>query len=295
MKINTGVHASLWVGMTAIGLIVSPSIVLAELVVVDDRVGVNQATPAADSLVHVFNDGTPDIPAKILVENAVGTAALREMFSLKNNGGSLFSFEDTNLSTKWFFSSSSTAAFNISLQGTGGPEFAISGAGQVRMGPGPIHNFNLLPNGNLTILGTLTQSSDKAKKTAFSEVDATDVLNRVADMPITTWQFRFDEPELRHMGPTAQDFYAAFGLGVSDKTIAPVDGIGVALAAIQSLNSEAKLKQEKIDELSQQSMEQQQALKLVMEQLAAQQAVIGAMQTKFDAFEPKQTTIQVGY
>ena len=35
----------------------------------------------------------------------------------------------------------------------------------------------------------------------------------------------------------AQDFHAAFGLGSDDKTIATVDADGVALAAIQGLNS----------------------------------------------------------
>ena len=43
-------------------------------------------------------------------------------------------------------------------------------------------------------------------------------------------------PGLTHMGPVAQDFYAAFHLGGSDTTITTVDPDGVALAAIQGLN-----------------------------------------------------------
>ena len=162
------------------------------------------------------------------------------------------------------------------------------------MGPGSVNNFNLTPVGNLTILGTLTQSSDKAKKTAFAEVDSQQVLDRISTMPITTWQFTFDEPELRHMGPTAQDFYAAFGLGINDKTIAPVDGIGVALAAIQSLNEEAKAKQTKIDALTLQGMEQRQLLVKMQEQLTAQQAVIKAMATQFEQRDSNKT-LQVSY
>ena len=38
------------------------------------------------------------------------------------------------------------------------------------------------------------------------------------------------------MGPMAQDFYAAFGLGGGDTTITSVDPDGVALAAIQGLD-----------------------------------------------------------
>ena len=37
------------------------------------------------------------------------------------------------------------------------------------------------------------------------------------------------------MGPMAQDFYAAFGLGADDRHIVTVDADGVALAAIQGL------------------------------------------------------------
>jgi len=40
------------------------------------------------------------------------------------------------------------------------------------------------------------------------------------------------------MGPTAQDFYTAFGLGDGDTSIGTVDADGVALAAIQGLCAE---------------------------------------------------------
>lgn len=61
------------------------------------------------------------------------------------------------------------------------------------------------------------------------------VLAKVIALPITTWNFK-DLHDGRHMGPMAQDFYAAFGLGGSDTTITSVDPDGVALAAIQGLN-----------------------------------------------------------
>ncbi len=55
------------------------------------------------------------------------------------------------------------------------------------------------------------------------------------------------------MGPMAQDFHAAFGLGVSDKLIDTIDPDGVALAAIQGLNTELQErlaeKDAEIDEL----------------------------------------------
>jgi trimeric autotransporter adhesin len=57
----------------------------------------------------------------------------------------------------------------------------------------------------------------------------------VAALPITTWNFKA-EPGVKHLGPVAQDFRAAFAVGMDDKHIATVDAEGVALAAIQGLN-----------------------------------------------------------
>jgi hypothetical protein len=61
------------------------------------------------------------------------------------------------------------------------------------------------------------------------------VLAKVAGLPIQTWSFK-EMPDVPHMGPTTQDFHAAFGLGGSDTTIAMVDPDGFALAAIQGSN-----------------------------------------------------------
>ncbi len=47
----------------------------------------------------------------------------------------------------------------------------------------------------------------------------------------------------------AQDFHAAFGLGVSDKLIDTIDPDGVALAAIQGLHALVEEKDAEIDEL----------------------------------------------
>lgn len=77
-------------------------------------------------------------------------------------------------------------------------------------------------------------SSDKNLKENFRAVDSLEVLEAVARMPVTTWSMKGSKT--RQMGPTAQDFKAAFGLGEDDKTINNTDAQGVALAAIQGLN-----------------------------------------------------------
>jgi hypothetical protein len=65
------------------------------------------------------------------------------------------------------------------------------------------------------------------------------VLERLAALPVTTWNYRANG-SIRHMGVMAQDFYAAFGLGLDDRHISTVDAEGVALAAIQGLYQKVK-------------------------------------------------------
>jgi hypothetical protein len=66
-------------------------------------------------------------------------------------------------------------------------------------------------------------------------VDGAEVLEKLAELPISTWNYKDDDPSVRHMGPMAQDFHAAFGLGDDDRVINMVDASGVAMVAIQAL------------------------------------------------------------
>jgi hypothetical protein len=91
--------------------------------------------------------------------------------------------------------------------------------------------------------------SDRNAKRDFAPVDTHDVLLRVVAMPITTWQYK-SEDHVRHMGPMAQDFYAAFGLGEDERHIASLDEPAVALAAIQGLYREVLDRDETIQALT---------------------------------------------
>jgi hypothetical protein len=95
-----------------------------------------------------------------------------------------------------------------------------------------------------------TPTSDRNAKENFTPVDPADVLRKVAALPITEWSYR-SLGSTRHMGPVAQDFHAAFGLGADDKGISTVDADGVALAAIQALNRKVEEKDARIRELEQ--------------------------------------------
>jgi hypothetical protein len=91
--------------------------------------------------------------------------------------------------------------------------------------------------------GAWAQYSDRNGKHEIDLVDSRAVLERLLAIPIATWQWKAEPGAVRHIGPMAQDFHAAFGFGDSDKQIVTVDADGVALAAIQGLN--AKLEAER--------------------------------------------------
>lgn len=91
--------------------------------------------------------------------------------------------------------------------------------------------------------GSWTSMSDRAVKSNVAAVDPRAVLEAVAALPVSTWNYNAQDPGIRHIGPMAQDFYAAFGVGETDTGISAVDAQGVALAAIQGLKAEnAELK-----------------------------------------------------
>lgn len=103
--------------------------------------------------------------------------------------------------------------------------------------------------GHLTLDGYLTELSDVNAKQLFASVDNRQVLEKVATLPIQTWSYKSEPTGVRHMGPVAQDFYAAFGLGADALHIAPLDVNGVALASIQALNVKVLEKEAKISQL----------------------------------------------
>ena len=95
--------------------------------------------------------------------------------------------------------------------------------------------------------GSWSSISDRSVKANFESVDGRDVLEVLAEMPIETWNYDSQDPSIRHIGPVAQDFYAAFGVGEDERLITTVDADGVALAAIQGLY---ELVQEKDGEIA---------------------------------------------
>jgi hypothetical protein len=97
--------------------------------------------------------------------------------------------------------------------------------------------------------GSWTSVSDRNAKEDVNRVDCARVLEKVTSIPVATWRYKGEDPAIRHMGPMAQDVYAAFALGDSEKAISTVDADGMALAAIQALHERAKEQDAQIREL----------------------------------------------
>ena len=94
--------------------------------------------------------------------------------------------------------------------------------------------------------GTWTNSSDRQAKENIEVVDEAQVLAKLAEVPISTWNYIAQDATVQHMGPMAQDFHAAFGLGEDDRHIAALDLGGANTAAIQALY---ELVQQQADEI----------------------------------------------
>jgi uncharacterized coiled-coil protein SlyX len=108
----------------------------------------------------------------------------------------------------------------------------------------------------LSTSGVWTNTSDVNRKHLFESVHGEDVLDRLRGLPIRSWSYRVDNTSVRHLGPTAQDFRASFGLGSDELTIATVDADGVALAAAQALEARTASQAEEIERLRAQNAAQ---------------------------------------
>ncbi len=180
-------------------------------------VGLGISNPESKMHLQASDDDTVDRnKVRYYAENTSAVEGNRAMAYLKNKGGVAIYYEDTSSSLRW----QTLAADN---------EFFIS-----RLGSGA-SELKLDDSGNLRILGTLAQGSDRNAKRDIEPVDVESVLKRVAALTISAWSYKTDAPGIRHMGPMAQDFRAAFGLGSDERSIAAIDASGVALASIQAL------------------------------------------------------------
>jgi hypothetical protein len=135
----------------------------------------------------------------------------------------------------------STAANSFMVRATGGVLFATAVDGS-----GPTAGAELAAGGSswLTI-------SDRNAKENLKDEDGEEALAAIKNMPIQSWNYKTQAPSIRHIGPMAQDFYAAFGLGEDEKRINTIDIDGVNMLAIQSLEQRTRELKAAVAELEQ--------------------------------------------
>ena len=162
------------------------------------------------------------------------------------------------------FDFNSAAANEFAVRSTGGSRIVtgINGSGV------PDAGVKLDPNDNAWEV-----LSDRDAKENFVVLDVQDVLNRLAGVPITEWNYKTQDDSNRHMGPVAQDFYATFALGDSDMSIGTIDADGVALAAIQGLYDLTLEQDERIEALQSENV---------------------SLQEQFDGLEARVTAVEGG-
>ena len=78
-------------------------------------------------------------------------------------------------------------------------------------------------------------------KENFEPISSTEILEKLVSMPITKWTFKQSDDSVKYVGPMAQDFHAAFGLGGSnDRVIHATNAQGITMAALQGLNTKVE-------------------------------------------------------
>ena len=119
--------------------------------------------------------------------------------------------------------------------------------------------------------GSWSSVSDFHMKENVELLDGEDVLRRIRAIPISSWNYKTQDPSIRHIGPMAQDFYAAFGVGENEKLISTIDIDGVSLAAAKALESRSVAQQAEIEALKQRNTELEERLRRLEAMIGKQQ------------------------
>lgn len=123
---------------------------------------------------------------------------------------------------------------------TGGNRFDVNNSNWIEFYD---DNTNLIATScgaNLSIGGNWVNASDRNQKENFEAINSGELLEKIAELPITSWNYKNERKDIRHIGPVAQDFRALFGVGSDDKHISTIDPAGIALAGIKELAEKNK-------------------------------------------------------
>ncbi|WP_189799579.1 tail fiber domain-containing protein [Tateyamaria sp. syn59] len=191
-----------------------------------------------------FGTENPDAGLKMVMGSGIGAGeAGIHMIDEQNSGAMQMLRMENDGAVQLFMNNTTRTDAQWMLSAGRGLRFIPSETASAYM-------MELSNTGDLEIKGALTQSSDRNAKTDIVPVDANDILAKVRALPVSAWTYKHEVDEgVRHIGPMAQDFYAAFGTGRDETGISSLDGTGVALAAIQALSAENAALKARLDAL----------------------------------------------
>lgn len=202
----------------------------------DDGVRLNEgidATSAPDDTLVVggeltvsgeFNGaGNP----KLMVEDTSATFGPKRLLELRNNGEPQLRFTNTAISSAQGWVLNSNGINNFKIDRTDGPGTDVL----------------VDQNGSMTVRGTVRANgvlltSASSTKTDFKEINEVDILDKLTSLEVKQWRYK-EGPVRTHIGPMAEDFHSAFGLG-TDKQIDLIDMNGVLVASNQALNAKVE-------------------------------------------------------
>jgi hypothetical protein len=104
--------------------------------------------------------------------------------------------------------------------------------------------------GYVTSTGGFGAESSRSIKENFTPLDKTAILQKIDQLPVEQWNYKSQNPSLKHINTFAEDFYNAFGLnGTDNKTINLTDETGITLAGVQALSAQVNEQHKEIEEL----------------------------------------------
>jgi hypothetical protein len=181
----------------------------------------------------------------------------------------------------------------VSFASSAPNEFAARATGGVRLvtavdaGGNPTAGVSLAAGS-----GAWSSLSDRNAKSNFEPVDGQEVVRQLAAIPVSTWHYKTQASSIRHIGPMAQDFRAAFHVGEDNRHITTVDSEGVALAAIQGLYAMIEAKELQIAALQRRDAERDGAIATLGRELHAEHVRLEVLE-RHDATLERASTAHV--
>lgn len=226
------------------------------------RIGFGTATPALE--LHIKDSDTPGI--RLDQDTSGGWTA--QTWDVAGNESNFFIRDASHSSTLPFRIQPGASNNSLTIRannnigiGTWAPtanlhihQTVAASDNMIRIQNGLLDTLTLDGSGNLTAAGTISHGSSRSIKKEIDEVNADDILERLLQLDIYTWQYKTDD-NITHLGPMAEDFGELFHLGKDNTHLAPGDMGGIAFAAIQSLNEKVTDRDQKISALEKENAE----------------------------------------